>query len=66
LWMPLSMLPAFIGQIAPVWPAYHLSQLALATIGHGDGSALLPHLLCLLGFTAVCFVIARRWLARSQ
>jgi len=44
----------------------HLSQLALATIGHGDGSALLPHLLCLLGFTAVCFVIARRWLARSQ
>ena len=66
LWMPLTMLPAFIGQIAPLWPAWHLSQLALATIGRGDGSAALPHLVALLGFTTVAFTIARRWLARVQ
>jgi ABC-2 type transport system permease protein len=65
LWMPLSMLPPVIGQIAPLWPAYHLAQLALAAIGHGDGSALLPHLAALAGFTALCFAIARRWLSRA-
>jgi ABC-2 type transport system permease protein len=65
LWMPLSMLPTFLAQIAPLWPPYHLSQLALATIGAGDGSALLPHLATLSVFTIVCFAIARRALARS-
>ncbi len=66
LWMPLSMLPSFIGRIAPLWPAYHLSQLSLATIGHDDGSAIAPHLFALAGFTVICFAIARRWLARAS
>ena len=66
LWMPLSMLPKFFGQIAPLWPPYHLSQLALAAIGQGDGSATLPHAVFIVAFTAICFAIARRWLARAQ
>jgi ABC-2 type transport system permease protein len=66
LWMPLSLLPPFFAQIAPLWPAYHLSQLALATIGHGDGTALLPHIVISIGFTAICFAIAQRWLARTE
>ena len=65
LWMPLTLLPEFIARIAPLWPAYHLAQLALATIGRGDGSALLLHIAVLLGFSAICFAIARRWLARA-
>ena len=65
LWMPLSLLPKFFGQIAPLWPPYHLSQLALATIARGDGSAVLPHVVFTMAFTAVCFTIARRWLARA-
>jgi ABC-2 type transport system permease protein len=65
LWMPLDMLPQFISQIAPLWPAYHLSQLALATIGHGDGTAILPHIVISIAFTFACFAIARRWLART-
>jgi ABC-2 type transport system permease protein len=64
--MPLWMLPAFIGQIAPLWPAYHLAQLSLATIGRGDGSALMPHVVALMGFTAAGFAIARRWLAHAS
>jgi len=66
LWMPLSLLPPFFAQIAPLWPAYHLSQLALATIGHGDGTALLPHVVISIVFTVICFAIARRWLARAS
>jgi len=66
LWMPLSMLPEFIGRIAPLWPAYHLSQLSLETIGLGDGSAPLSHVVALLAFSVVCFAIARRWLARAS
>jgi ABC-2 type transport system permease protein len=65
LWMPLTMLPDFISRIAPLWPAYHLAQLALATTGRGDGSPLLGHVGTLVAFTAVCFAIARRWLARA-
>jgi len=65
LWMPLNLLPDIIGRMAPLWPAYHLSQLALATIGRGDGSSVLPHVAALMAFTVVCFAIARRWLARA-
>ena len=65
LWMPLSLLPSFIGQIAPLWPSYHLAQLALGVVGHGDGSATWPHVAIALAFTAICFAVARRWLART-
>ncbi len=65
LWMPLSMLPAFISQIAPVWPAYHLAQLALGVIGQTTTGSVAGHVAALAGFTAVCFAIARRWLARA-
>lgn len=65
LWMPLTMLPDVIARMAPLWPAYHLAQLALATTGRGDGSALPPHVAALFTFTAVCFAIARRWLTRA-
>jgi len=65
LWMPLALLPPFFSQLAPLWPAYHLAQLALAVIGHDDGSAVLPHVAMAIAFTLICFVIARRWLARA-
>jgi ABC-2 type transport system permease protein len=65
LWMPLSMLPGFIQQIAGLWPPYHLAQLALAAIGHDYAGGALGHLLYLAAFTAICFAIARRWLART-
>ena len=65
LWMPLSLLPSFIGQLAPLWPAYHLAQLALGVIGQVRDPAAATHLLAAAGFTIVCFAIARRWLARG-
>ena len=66
LWVPLNMLPPFISQLAPLWPSYHLAVLALTTIGNGDGSAIVPHILMPLAFTVVAFAIARRWLARAS
>ncbi len=65
LWMPLTMLPSFIAQIAVLWPPYHLAQLALASIGLGYVGTVSGHLLFLAAFAAVCFAIARRWLARA-
>ncbi len=65
LWMPLTMLPSFFTQIAPLWPAYHLAQLAQMTIGTQPWADVTTHLVWLAGFTAVCFAIARRWLAKA-
>jgi ABC-2 type transport system permease protein len=65
LWMPLSMLPGFISQIAPLWPAYHLAQLALAATGQAAAGANPTHLFAIAAFTAICFDIARRALARA-
>jgi ABC-2 type transport system permease protein len=66
LWMPLSMLPAFIAQIAVLWPPYHLAQLALAASGRDHIGGAIGHLIYLAAFTAICFAIARRWLARTS
>jgi ABC-2 type transport system permease protein len=66
LWMPLSMLPGWLAGIAPVWPAYHLSQLALKIVGHDGGGAAWLHLLVLAGLTAVFFTLARRRLAAAE
>lgn len=65
LWMPLSLLPHLVGQMAPLWPAYHLGQLALMAVGQLPASNIGVHLLWLAGFTAICFGVARRWLART-
>ena len=50
LWMPLSMLPAFIADRAAVAGLSSWRSSRCATIGHGDGSALLPHVAVLLRF----------------
>lgn len=63
LWIPLSMLPKFLQQIAPVWPSYHLDMLALAAVGMNKGP-LLGHVLVLVGFAAVFLLMAARRLRR--
>ncbi len=65
LWMPLTILPVFIGKIAPLWPAYHLGRLALAAVGQAPGESVLPHVMALATFTIVFLALARRRLARA-
>jgi ABC-2 type transport system permease protein len=65
LWMPLSMLPAIFARLAPVWPAYHLAQVALAVVGLDNGGSTFVHVLVLLAVSALFFWLARQRLARA-
>jgi ABC-2 type transport system permease protein len=53
LWIPIQALPDAVQKVAPALPAFHYGQLALETVGAGDGR-IVQHVLYLLGFTAVC------------
>lgn len=65
LWVPLSVLPHFLAQWAPVWPAYHLAKLAQSAVGSGSGD-MLPHVMDLLGMAALFFAVARRALRKLR
>ena len=66
LWLPLSILPAWLQTIAPVWPSYHLAQIALKVLGRDAGQPLWLHVGVLVLVTAVFAVLARGRLARSE
>jgi ABC-2 type transport system permease protein len=61
--LPLSALPHLFSQLAPLWPAYHLAQLALAVVGR-SGSRPGVHVLALVGMTVLFYLIARSRLRR--
>jgi ABC-2 type transport system permease protein len=63
LWIPLEMLPKVLQQIAPIWPSYHLHQLALAALGMPHGNVM-EHFAALAGFSVLFLVIAARRLRR--
>ena len=66
LWVPLQLLPHALAQLAPLWPAWHLAQLAF---GVADGAAPAragTHLAVLAAVAAVCFGVALRRLARAR
>ncbi len=60
LWLPLKLLPAWIAELAPVWPSYHHSQIALKVIGMDAAGSLILHLGALCGVTVLFFALARR------
>jgi ABC-2 type transport system permease protein len=66
LWLPLQFLPHSLAQLAPLWPAWHLAQIAQALVGTGDVHAVPAHLLVLGGVTAAAFAVARRALGRAR
>ena len=37
LWFPLQMMPAFLRDLAPIWPSYHLTARSLAAVGMDAG-----------------------------
>jgi ABC-2 type transport system permease protein len=55
LWIPIQALPDAVQKIAPALPAFHYGQLALETVGAGDGR-IVQHVLYLIGFTVVCLI----------
>ena len=65
LWLPLSVLPHALAQLAPVWPAYHLAKLTQYVLGEGDTS-FWPHVLDLVGISVAFFMLARRGLRKVR
>ena len=62
LWFPVDRIPA-LHAMAPIWPAWHLDQLALQAVGMQEGTRG-PHLFALAGCTVLCLWIAARRLRR--
>lgn len=66
LWVPYMFLPKFVRQIALSLPPYHLSQLALGTVGAGFHQSTATHWEVLLAFTLICLGVARIGFQRDQ
>lgn len=64
LWVPLQVLPTTLQQIAPLWPSYHLDQIALHALGVTN-TPVTQHVLVLSGFTAGFLWLAARRLRRN-
>lgn len=65
LWVPLMALPAVLRETAPLWPAYHLGQLAYAAVGQPAAGSVAVHVAALAAVTLVFLMLARRRLARG-
>jgi ABC-2 type transport system permease protein len=64
LWIPINFLPHAMQQLAPLLPAYHLGQIALAIL-HAPGSGnIVQHAEALVAFTLVFAGIA--WVGNSR
>jgi ABC-2 type transport system permease protein len=66
LWVPFMFLPKVIHKIALVLPAYHLSQLALGTVGAGSPERPTAHWEVMVAFTMICLGVARIGFQRDQ
>ncbi|MEO8001581.1 MAG: ABC transporter permease [Arenimonas sp.] len=66
LWLPISMLPKFFGKIAPIWPSYHASQIALKVIGMDLGIPIWQHITYLIVFIAVMLWLAVTFWSRMK
>ena len=58
LWMPISLLPSFVQDLAVAFPAYHQSQLALKVLGMDQGGSVGVHVLMMGVFALVSLVVA--------
>jgi ABC-2 type transport system permease protein len=64
LWIPLPGLPKVVQQIAQFLPQFHFGQLALGTIGYGDGQTF-RHVTFLAAFTVLA-ALAAWWAYRRD
>ena len=60
LWLPLQFMPKFLVDIAPIWPAYHLAQMALDTVGAPSAGTYAGHIAVLAATTLGFFLLAMR------
>lgn len=65
LWFPLEGLPHWLRTIAPIWPTWHLGQLAIHDIGFPMRWTVLGHVVWLACFSVVCLGLALVLFRRS-
>jgi ABC-2 type transport system permease protein len=65
LWMPLTMLPAFVSSVAQFLPPYHLAQLAMAMSGLSPSSPW-KHVAALSVFTVLFLALAALGYSRDE
>ena len=58
LFVPLSLLPGGIRQLAPYLPSYHVAQLGWTLLGAGDGLGYATHLIWIGGYAAAFVALA--------
>jgi ABC-2 type transport system permease protein len=66
LFVPLSLLPHSLAQLAPLWPSWQLAQVAQGVVGAGPLAGTGEHLLALAATSGVCFAAAWRALSRPR
>ncbi len=65
LWIPLEALPKWLRTVAPVWPTWHLGQLAIHDIGFPIRWSVAGHVCWLAAFSIVCLGLALVLFRRS-
>lgn len=60
LWVPMQFMPKVLIDFAPIWPSYHLAQMALDTVGAPSQGTLSVHIAVLAGTTLLFFLLAVR------
>jgi ABC-2 type transport system permease protein len=55
---PIEAAGPFLAGVAPIWPSYHLTQLALGAVEQPHAGAAWSHVAALAGFTVLFFTIA--------
>jgi ABC-2 type transport system permease protein len=60
LWIPLQVFPAWLGESAVIWPAWHLAQIALAVVGQAQDVAIGWHAAILACFAIGFLALAAR------
>lgn len=65
LWLPLAVLPKLFSTLAPLWPAWHLVQLAQRALGRPAEGAGWAHVAAVLAVSALCLALAQRSLRRG-
>jgi len=66
LWLPIAMLPKFLGAMAPIWPSYHAAQIALKVVGNDLGTPIWIHIAYLFVFTLVMLWLAVTFWSRMK
>jgi ABC-2 type transport system permease protein len=65
LWFPIDGLPHWIRVLAPIWPTWHLGQLAIHDIGFPMKWSVMGHVIWLICFSIACLGLALVLFRRS-